>query len=107
MAKYNFTGAQVRRIVKKAEDAGYAVSTYHFWNGGMMEMHEDIVFVFNADHNYVKGLRYEDYAGKMEFYYAVARLVRKINGDRPNPFAAANKATKRENKKAVKAAEIA
>lgn len=107
MAKYNFTGANVRRVVKNVEDAGYAVSTYHFWNNGVMEMHEDVVFVFNADHSYVKGLRYEDYAGKMEFYYAVARLVRRINGDCPSPFAAANKTTKRESKKAVKAAETA
>ena len=86
MAKFNFTGANVRTMILKAHkekalEGDEYVEYDH--NGNLIQVLKDQVRVFGSDKQTIRVVVRENYAGDMEYFYAVARQVRKLQGDTP------------------------
>jgi len=86
MAKFNFTGANVRTMILKAQQEktleGDEYVEYNH-DGNLIQVCKDQVRVFGSDKQTIRAVVRENYAGDMEYFYAVARQIRKLQGDTP------------------------
>lgn len=86
MAKFNFTGANVRTMIFKAQQEkaleGDEYVEYDH-DGNLIQVCKDQVRVFGSDKQTIRAVVRENYAGDMEYFYAVARQIRKLQGDTP------------------------
>lgn len=86
MAKFNFTGANVRTMVLKAQqEKNIEGDDYVEYNhdGNLIQVCKDQVRVFGSDKQTIRAVVRANYTGDMEYYYAVARQIRKLQGDTP------------------------
>lgn len=86
MAKFNFTGANVRIMILKAhQEKALEGDEYVEYNhdGNLIQVCKDQVRVFGSDKQTIRAVVRENYAGDMEYFYAVARQIRKLQGDTP------------------------
>ena len=86
MAKFNFTGANVRTMILKAhQEKALEGDEYveYDHNGNLIQVLKDQVRVFGSDKQTIRAVVRENYAGDMEYFYAVARQIRKLQGDTP------------------------
>lgn len=86
MSKFNFTGANVRTMIlkthqEKALEGDEYVEYDH--DGNLIQVLKDQVRVFGSDKQTIRAVVRENYAGDMEYFYAVARQIRKLQGDTP------------------------
>lgn len=86
MAKFNFTGANVRTMILKAQQEkaleGDEYVEYDH-DGNLIQVCKGQVRVFGSDKQTIRAVVRENYAGDMEYFYAVARQIRKLQGDTP------------------------
>ena len=86
MAKFNFTGANVRTMILKAhQEKALEGDEYveYDHDGNLIQVCKDQVRVFGSDKQTICAVVRENYAGDMEYFYAVARQIRKLQGDTP------------------------
>lgn len=86
MAKFNFTGANVRTMILKAhQEKALEGDEYveYDHDGNLIQVCKDQVRVFGSDKQTIRAVVRENYAGDMEYFYAVARQIRKLQGDTP------------------------
>lgn len=86
MAKFNFTGANVRTMILKAhQEKALEGDEYveYDHDGNLIQVCKDQVRVFGSDKQTIRAVVRENYTGDMEYFYAVARQIRKLQGDTP------------------------
>lgn len=86
MSKFNFTGANVRTMILKAhQEKALEGDEYveYDHDGNLIQVLKDQVRVFGSDKQTIRAVVRENYAGDMEYFYAVARQIRKLQGDTP------------------------